>query len=219
MTFENALTFDWDGVILNSAWSEKPRDIGQVYLVPENTPNSQVKYLTVTVPNKDFKPSHVELNTGLNQETYVDPDSHLYSNLIKLFRLVMYRDLTEQFHVLSPQEHLIMHHKAKRIHIVVKLQQLMHQMPHQPLPPQLPWMVPREVFRLDKQLEDKWWLLILKLEWWDLLISSQAILLPRNQMWTKRWNLKVDLGKARIYFFTALICYHYFTTFIFFKLI
>ena len=112
----------------------------------------------------------------------------------------MYRDHTEQFHVLSPQEHLIMHHKAKRIHIVVKLQHLI-KMPHQPLPARLPWTVPLEaVFLLVKLLEVKWWLLIQKLEWWDLLISNQAILLHRNQIWTKRWTLKVDLGKARIYF-------------------
>ena len=49
-----ALVFDWmkgavaagiflaSGNIFEIHISEKPRDIGQVYLVPENTPNSQV---------------------------------------------------------------------------------------------------------------------------------------------------------------------------------
>ena len=44
MTVSSILIGGWDGVISKSLWSEKPRDIGQVYLVPENTPNSQVKY-------------------------------------------------------------------------------------------------------------------------------------------------------------------------------
>ena len=84
MTFSSILIGGWDGVILKSAWSEKPRDIGQVYLVPENTPNSQVKYryLTVTVSKEGSKSSNVERNTGLNQKTYVDPDSLIWLNYL-----------------------------------------------------------------------------------------------------------------------------------------